>query len=125
MDELTSEELRDFLVILREILNKRPDGLCIALSCRIISWVQDQQILDEGYFFEKQVWPHHLCEDWRSRFDIETPISCILGEFSNNDLNVAIERYGLKRDKFPPGLYEICHQPYILRLVSEFVGLQM
>jgi hypothetical protein len=123
LDELTSSDLKDVLLILKELLYKRSDALCVALSCRIIAWVQDQLILNERRFFEDNVWSDHNCNDWKTQFNIATPISCVLGEFSDIELDAAIECYGLNKDYFSNGLYEICHQPYILRLVGEFVSL--
>ena len=126
MDELLYRDLKEVLSFLKELLIHRSDALCVALSCRIIAWVQDQQILNEHSFFEEHVWPHQDCSDWKSLFDISTPISCVLGEFSDIELNSAITSYGLERKKqnFSVGLYKISHQPYILRLISEFVGLR-
>ena len=123
LDELTYWDLKDVLVILKELLIKRTDSLCIALSCRVIAWVQDQQIRNERIFFDHQVWHGENCSNWKSQFEIATPISCVLGEFSDIELDYAIKRYGLEKKSIFAGLYEISHQPYILRLVREFIGL--
>ena len=99
LDEIIVEEMRDSLLILKQLLSQRTDALCVALSCRITAWVQDQQILNERSFFELHVWPDIQCSDWKSQFDIATDLLC-LGEFSDSDLDIAIERYGLEKDAF-------------------------
>ena len=111
LDELTTSDLKDVLLMLKELLNKRSDALCVALSCRIIAWVEDQQILNERSFFEDQVWANQNSPDWQSQFDIATPISCVLGEFSDIELNFAISCYGLERDNSRKGYtkYAISH----------------
>ncbi|MGV9200766.1 MAG: hypothetical protein ACOC4M_18310, partial [Promethearchaeia archaeon] len=119
VDEYPTENRSSFLNFLRHIIQGYKNSVRILLTDRIIDWNYNKQL--RGFYREINpfIFENGKLQGVRNFYNISTKLSAFLDGFNNKQLDKAITKYGLDKSKFSPGLYELCHRPYILRIVYE------
>ena len=109
LDEITSEKRSDILNLITTLKNKRTTA--IILSCRTTDWIYDTRIRDKYGDIKEMIY------DAEYRPTIETPTSAILEEFSDDELEASLKKYGLPQ--LSGELRKLAKKPYILKIIAE------
>lgn len=110
LDEVYDESEKSNILGIIDILTKNTKGLKIILSCRIYDWMESRGINVNKGTIERKIFGEQY-EEYKTR------ISTLLNNFTDKELALAIENYGL--EKFPESLRNIAKNPFALRIIAE------
>ncbi|MFX1297301.1 MAG: leucine-rich repeat domain-containing protein [Promethearchaeota archaeon] len=119
IDEYPAANREPFLNFLRHLLQGYKHAVRILLTDRTTDWCENKQL--RGFYrdISHLVWSNTELKGVCNLYKIATPLSGFLDGFTDSQLNRAIIQYGLDKEKFPSKLYDLCHKPYILRIMYE------
>ena len=122
LDEITDQEVKkSFLKFLQKILTIT-NKILILLTCRDTVWERDADLFLSGNLLKPFLFYNPSMDNLCEKFKISTDVGYFLDGFTDIQLksqNGAIAKYELDENKFNNDLLELCHRPYILRLIRE------
>ena len=119
IDEYPIENRQPFINFLNHLIQGYKDSVLIMITDRITDWCINDFMLRFHKNVKKFISPNPKFNDIAEKFTTITPVSYYLSGFDNFQLNDAILKYNLDKNRFPPKLFELCHTPYLLRLIYE------
>ncbi len=119
LDEYPIENRQPFINFLNQLIQGYKNSVLIMITDRITDWCINDFMLRFHRDVKKFISPNSQFNDIAERFTTITPISYYLGGFNDFQLNDAIIKYNLDKNRFPLKLFELCHTPYLLRLIYE------
>jgi hypothetical protein len=119
LDEYPIENRQPFINFLNQLIRGYKDSILILLTDRITDWCINDFMLRFHGDVKKFISPNIDFSDITEKFTTITPISYYLSGFDDFQLDDAIIKYTLDKNLFPEKLYELCHTPYLLRLIYE------
>jgi hypothetical protein len=119
LDEYPIENRQPFINFLNQLIQGYKDSVLIMITDRITDWCINDFILRFHRNVKKFISPNPKFNDIAERFTTVTPVSYYLSGFNDFQLNDAIMKYNLDKNRFPLKLFELCHTPYLLRLIYE------
>lgn len=119
LDEYPIENRQPFINFLNQLIQGYKDSVLIMITDRITDWCINDFMLRFHRDVKKFISPNPKFSDIVERFTTITPVSYYLSGFNDFQLNDAIIKYNLDKNRFPSKLFELCHTPYLLRLIYE------
>jgi HEAT repeat protein/anti-anti-sigma regulatory factor len=116
LDEMDPTGIRH---LLGALASARCNSISFVISCRSADWASNRAIVKGGNELK-----YFIHEDARATanaraFRINTPVSVMMSEFTDRELEAAMQRYGLP-SQIPFDLLPLLRRPYILRLSAQW-----
>ncbi|MHA1646147.1 MAG: hypothetical protein ACTSVL_01130, partial [Promethearchaeota archaeon] len=118
-DEYPIENRQPFINFLNQLLLGYGQSIFILMTDRLMDWCRNNFIRRFHKDIISLIFTNPSLEKIRKDFKTVTPLSGYLTGFTDNQLDNAIQKYKMEYNKFPPKLYDLCHRPYLLRLILE------
>ncbi|GAB4309856.1 MAG: hypothetical protein Kow0069_09530 [Promethearchaeota archaeon] len=117
LDEIrfSNDTAGDFLAFLSRLLDRCGGSVRVLLTDRLEDWATTGGTTN----LTPHVCVNPASEEFRRRARLPTPISYHLAGFTRDQLKIALWNHGLTEGDLPPGLLELCRQPYVLQIVAE------
>ncbi len=118
LDEMPGREAR---ILLGSLATIRSSMVSFVLSCRIADWTVDDLIAQASYDMQYYIYENTETVEQAGSLGINTPVSVLLTEFTDDEFHIAIERYGITQS-IPSDVLPLLRRPFILRLISHWVA---
>ncbi|MHA1857144.1 MAG: leucine-rich repeat domain-containing protein [Promethearchaeota archaeon] len=119
LDEYPIENRQPFINFLNQLVQGYKDSVLLMITDRITDWCINDFMLRFHRDVIKFIFPNPAFNNIVEKFTTITPLSYYLSGFNDFQLNDAIIKYNLDKNRFPNKLFELCHTPYLLRLIYE------
>ncbi len=118
LDELSPADAR---LLLRQVSSSRSRYVSFVLSCRAADWAHSDSLVEASNHLRHLIYADDDATRRAHERGVQTPVSIFLSELTDDELKIAIQRYGLPTDgSIATEVLPMLRKPYFLRVVSDW-----
>ncbi|MBD3405209.1 MAG: hypothetical protein GF411_03620 [Candidatus Lokiarchaeota archaeon] len=116
LDEMDPTHIRH---ILGALSSARSDSVSFIISCRATDWASNRAIVRGANDIKYYIYDNPKAGELARSLRINTPVSVLMSEFTDQEMSMAMDRYGIPRE-VPEDLLPLLKRPYIMRLSAQW-----
>ncbi|TXT54640.1 MAG: hypothetical protein BAJATHORv1_60137 [Candidatus Thorarchaeota archaeon] len=116
LDEMDPTQIRH---IMGALSSARSDSVSFIISCRATDWASNRAIVRGANDIKYYIYDNPKAGELARSLRINTPVSVLMSEFTDKEMSIAMDRYGIPRE-VPEDLLPLLKRPYIMRLSAQW-----